>query len=104
VETKIDQSENKEELIIYVAGKINGDANYRAKFMKAQRKLEERGYIVLNPAELPEGMHYEKYMVIGFSMIEVAHAIYMLDDYKDSPGAIRELEHAKKHNKMIIGE
>lgn len=41
---------------IYIAGKITGDPDYRAKFADAQRQIEAQGHIVLNPATLPEGM------------------------------------------------
>ena len=40
----------------YIAGKITGDSTYREKFQRAQKALEGEGFIVLNPAELPEGM------------------------------------------------
>ena len=35
---------------IYIAGKITGDPDYRAKFADAQRQIEAQGHIVLNPA------------------------------------------------------
>ncbi len=41
---------------VYIAGKITGDSTYLEKFRKAQKALEGEGFIVLNPAELPEGM------------------------------------------------
>lgn len=41
---------------IYIAGKITGDPKYRDRFRGEAEKLEGLGHIVLNPAELPEGM------------------------------------------------
>lgn len=38
---------------VYIAGKITGDPFYRSKFYEAQKKLEEGGFIVVNPALLP---------------------------------------------------
>lgn len=35
---------------VYLAGKITGDPFYRSKFYEAQKKLEEGGFIVVNPA------------------------------------------------------
>lgn len=92
--------------IVYIAGKIAGDENYREKFKLAQTKLEAKGFIVLNPAELPEGMPYESYMKIGFAMIDMSNIMYMLKDYKDSPGANRELTRGlnAKHIKEILFE
>ena len=45
---------------VYLAGKITGDPFYRSKFYEAQKKLEEGGFIVVNPALLPsEGFTWE---------------------------------------------
>ncbi len=41
---------------VYIAGKISGDPKYREKFAAEQELLEGQGHIVLNPAELPEGL------------------------------------------------
>ena len=40
----------------YIAGKITGDPDYWHKFQRAQEDLEDQGFTVINPAELPEGM------------------------------------------------
>ena len=34
---------------IYIAGRIAGDKQYKAKFREAERKLSEAGHIALNP-------------------------------------------------------
>ena len=34
---------------IYIAGKITGDPNYKAKFEAAAEEYKKKGYIVLNP-------------------------------------------------------
>lgn len=90
--------------IVYIAGKISGDPKYKEKFARAEVQLRKKGYVVLNPATLPEGMEYEQYMNICFAMIHEAGSIYMLKDYKDSPGAKRELVRAANTNKIIIME
>lgn len=87
--------------IVYVACKINGDANFVAKFQQACDTLSTAGYIPLNPAILPAGMNYEEYMTICYAMIEIADKVYMLDDYLDSPGALREELFAKAHLKQL---
>lgn len=86
---------------IYVAGKINGEPNFKTKFQKTCTELKKAGYIALNPAALPAGMAYEDYMAICFVMIEVADAVYFLHDYVDSPGALREELFAKVHMKPM---
>lgn len=88
--------------IAYVAGKINGDPNYRIKFRRAQNKLEDMGYIVLNPAELPEGMGYNTYLPICISMLEAASIVYMLNDWENSKGAKTEHAYAVAQQKSII--
>jgi len=87
---------------IYLAGKITGDPVYREKFNKYKDIFEALGYIVLNPAILPDGFEYEDYMTICFAMIDVCKAIAFLPDYKDSPGALREEAKAIKENKVRI--
>lgn len=47
---------------IYIAGKITGDQGCQAKFQRAAVGLRMCGNIVLNPAELPEGMEAADYM------------------------------------------
>ncbi len=80
--------------VVYIAGKITGEAGYAAKFADAEMVLQECGYIVLNPTALPLGLDYEDYMAIDFAMIEVADMIVMLRGWQSSPGAQRERDHA----------
>lgn len=76
---------------VYLAGKISGDPGYWSKFSLAQEQLEDEGHIVLNPAELPDGLTPEDYMAICFSMIHCADAAAFLPDWAESRGA--SLEH-----------
>ena len=87
---------------IYIAGKITGDPWYKSKFKDVEEDLIDEGNIVLNPAELPEGMGYEDYMEICFAMIRQADEVHLLPDWRDSPGTIREWNYAKAHNKRIV--
>lgn len=75
---------------IYIAGKITGDPDYRAKFADAQRQIEAQGNIVLNPATLPEGMEPKDYMRICFAMIDVADELWELPTAWASKGAMLE--------------
>ena len=90
--------------VAYIAGKINGFPNYKEKFEKAQKYLESLGYIVMNPAELPEGMPYIKYMPICLAMLEQSDIIYMLDNWTDSKGAPVELSYANVQRKKAYYE
>ena len=75
----------------YIAGKITGDSNYKAKFAAAQAYLERKGFVVLNPASNPEGLTRADYMRIDLPMIDTAEIAYFLRDWHESPGA--RLEH-----------
>lgn len=77
---------------IYIAGKITGDPDYKAKFNAAAEEYKKRGYTVLNPSWMPEGMQKADYMRICFAMIDTADVVAFLPDFKQSAGA--EVEHA----------
>lgn len=87
---------------VYIAGKITGDSLYREKFSVAQQALEEEGYIVLNPAMLPEGLSRSEYMRICFQMIDIADAVAFIDGFLDSQGAKLELEYCKYIKKHAL--
>lgn len=72
---------------IYIAGKITGDPGYLDKFREEAEKQERLGHIVLNPAELPEGMSKAEYMRICFAMIDCADTVFLLPGWQGSPGA-----------------
>lgn len=81
---------------IYLSGKITGDSNYKTKFNDMAERLTKLGYAVYNPSVLPDGFEYEDYMKIDITALSTCDAIFLLDDWKQSPGAIREKEEAEK--------
>lgn len=74
--------------IAYIAGKMTGlpDKGW-ATFTKAHNRMQQLGYVVLNPAVLPEGMPGNRYMPICLAMISQADMLVLLDGWEDSPGA-----------------
>ena len=83
---------------IYISGKISGTSKKQchSKFMDAHHMLSDKGYTVINPMYLDfYDLEYEKYMTIDFILLETCDAIYMLHDWKDSPGAKREKAYAE---------
>lgn len=92
-------------MIVYIAGKMAGlpDKGRRA-FARAEDRLRRAGYVVLNPAILPENMPAEKYMPMCLAMLNAADAIYMLDNWKDSAGATIERRYAEYQGKLVIEE
>lgn len=81
-------------MIIYLAGKITGNPEYREQFAVAKAELEADGHIVLNPAELPDGMSPAAYMRICFAMIDTADELRALPGWHRSHGARVEMAYA----------
>lgn len=90
--------------IIYVAGPIMGRPDYIERFCRAQLQLEDDGWIVLNPADLPQEMPDDRYMPICLAMLQQADAIYMLDGWEYSEGANIELQFAQYQGKEVLYE
>ena len=80
---------------IYIAGKITGSENYKERFAASKKRLEAMGHIVLNPAELPEGMKPSDYMRICFAMIDCADKVVCTYGWRDSAGARLEAQYAE---------
>lgn len=92
-------------MIIYVAGRMAGLPDYgRDHFMQAAEQLRSQGEIVLNPAELPEGMPPDRYMPICLALLDAADAVYMLTGWERSAGAQIEHQFAAYQHKRIFYE
>lgn len=89
---------------VYLSGKITGDSNYRQKFNAKTEDLLSYGYVVFNPAVLPDGFEYEDYMDLDLLILSRCDAIFLLRDWKSSLGAKRELEEAKRLGLQILTE
>lgn len=87
---------------IYIAGRITGNPNYKEEFERYAIAYEAEGHIVLNPAELPEGMAKEDYMRICFAMIDVADKVYFLPGWYGSAGARLEYDYCAYIDKPVI--
>lgn len=85
---------------IYIAGPITGILNYRNHFAAAERKLKRKGHITINPSFLPAGL--SDYMMICKSMIDQADALYLLNGYQSSIGAMEEYLYARYKKKKIF--
>ena len=86
---------------LYIAGKITGDQDYKAKFAMAEKFYKERGYAVLTPDVLPEGMLPADYMRICLSMIDTADIVAFLPGYETSSGAQLELQYCMYTDKSV---
>lgn len=93
----------QEKETVYLAGKITGDPYYFTKFYNAQKKLEEGGFIVVNPALLPsEGFTHEAYMRMSLAMLDECATVCFLPDWTESKGANAEYQTAIKAGKRIF--
>lgn len=88
--------------VIYIAGPITGRPDYIERFCRAYLDLEAEGWIILNPADLPEGMPADRYMPICLAMLQQADAVYMLEGWEESAGASIEWTLAKYQGKRVI--
>lgn len=89
---------------VYIAGKITGDPNYHEKFERAALKLFNLGYSVENPATADDGLSYKDYIDRGLELLKGCSAIYLLDDWDESPGARLEAFYAMTVGLRIMHE
>ncbi|EDT3961262.1 DUF4406 domain-containing protein [Salmonella enterica subsp. enterica serovar Richmond] len=83
--------------VVYISGPMSGLEDFnRTAFAIAARNLDAKGYTVLNPAILPNGLTYGQYIKISKAMLECADTIYLLEGWRDSAGATAEHALAKK--------
>ena len=93
---------------IYISGKITGTTDYMERFAAVEDRLTEQGHSVINPARvngcLPPDTTYEQYMDMCFCMLKQAEAIYMMQGWRNSPGACREFGFAMWTDMIIMEE
>jgi hypothetical protein len=87
-------------LKIYIAGKITGEplAECRSKFEKAEQQLRRIGAAPVNPFKLgiPTHFTFEESKPFNFKALRHCTAMFMLNDYTSSPGAMAELDEAQR--------
>ncbi len=89
---------------IYIAGKVTGDENYREKFNQAEKALASIGHEPINPAclQLPKSCSWKDYMSLTLRMLDLADAVCLLPDWKESRGACVEYGYAVAKDKIIV--
>lgn len=90
------------EKVIYIVGPMKNDPDYEKKFDAAESYLSWKGWTVLNPACLPQGLKGNAYMPICMAMIDAADAVCLLKDSHMSAGASVEEKYAEYQGKTIF--
>lgn len=85
---------------IYIAGKITGEDREQClqKFLTAETKLRNAGAIPVNPFKLgiPSHFTFDESKPHNFKALRQCSAIFALKCYVNSPGALSEIEEAKR--------
>ena len=90
---------------IYISGKITGAPNQnKHKFAAAEEHLQKFANVILNPHTLPANHDktWTSYMKVCIMSLCRADKVVVLDDWKNSKGAIREVMIAKWLNIPVI--
>ena len=88
--------------IVYISGPMTGIEDFnRPAFNALAAELRAAGHVVLNPADLPDGLSYAAYMDIDMAMVRAADVLVMLDGWEKSKGAAAEANYAYALGKRI---
>ena len=94
-------------MTIYISGPITGTPTFKTRFGNAAETLERAGHKVINPASLPDyapKQPWSFYMAMAKAALPWCDAIYMLEGYERSSGAIAELRWALDNKLQIYRE
>ena len=93
---------------IYIAGKITGEPleACKAKFAEAESKLREKGAIPINPFKLgiPDAAPLKDAIPHCLKALRQCNAIMVLQDWRQSPVALVEHNHAVKWKMAVYYE
>ena len=93
---------------IFISGAVTGTTDYYQRFLDAEMKLKEKGFIVFNPIrvhqEMPDDCTYQEYMNISIELLKMCDAVFMMKDYERSNGAKAEFAYMFSVGKPIYLE
>lgn len=93
---------------VYISGPITNNKNFKTNFKRAEQWLKLQGHEPINPSAvaevLPASLNYNHYMTIDAALLTTAEAIFLLEGWQDSPGAVEEYRLAAGTNKKVLFE
>jgi len=92
---------------VYISGQITGldEEVARKAFLDAKIYLEELGHEAINPFDIEPGVEnptYMDYMTADIAVLLTCEAVFMLNEWLYSNGAMEELDEAIKAEKFIF--
>ncbi len=83
-------------MIIYISGKITGTNDFKERFAAVEKRLKVDGHRAINPikicSHIQPGSTWATYMRTCIRALTRADAIYLLRDWRKSPGAKLEYQ------------
>ena len=93
---------------IYISGAITNDPDHMKKFARADEKLTQEGWEVMNPALIgscfPKSTTHSEFMKLSFLELELCDAVYFLNGWKSSTGACMEYGFAYAKDMILMFE
>lgn len=89
----------------FISGKITGLTidQVAIEFQKAEAEVAALGFVPVNPIKfVPVGLDYFKQMQMCYDKIDECEAIYMIHNFRDSSGALSELEHSNRLGHQVF--
>ena len=78
---------------VYISGAITNNPNYMQDFQQAEEKLLKAGYETVNPTKIvpyDENKTWKDYMKEDIKVLVDCDAIFMMNGWKESKGALVE--------------
>ena len=88
--------------VVYISGPIKDVPKYWKPFEKMEDEFSAKGFIVLTPTRLPEGLTEAQSTRIRTAMIDSADAVYFLPGWYTDDASVLEHQHAHHIGKVSL--